>query len=191
VADSEPPRLSVQAEVSGAALDGPALDTALDLTAGLVNAKLDLAAAGYSPAALLATMAGSATITVRDGTLSGLDIPAAAAALADPDRSRLAAQAAQALTGGTSPFSTLDLPLLVQRGILSGEGALASPAGDARLSGSVDLLGAAADLRVAVRPSPAGAPPGPELGLRVIGPAAALVRTPELAGLALWVAEQP
>ncbi len=191
VADSEPPRLSVQAEVAGAALDGPALDTALDLTAGLVNAKLDLAAAGYSPAALLATMAGSATITVRDGTLSGLDIPAAAAALADPDRSRLAAQAAQALTGGTSPFSTLDLPLLVQRGILSGEGALASPAGDARLSGSIDLLGAAADLRVAVRPGPAGAPPGPELGLRVIGPAAALVRTPELAGLALWVAEQP
>ena len=211
VAKGEPPRLTIQADVTGAALDGPALDTALDLTAGRVDAKLDLAAAGYSPAALLATMTGSAAITIRDGTLSGLDIPATAAALADPNRNRLAAQASQALTGGASPFSEFNLPLLARRGVLSGEGTLASPAGTARLSGSVDLLGGAADLRVVVRPETmrpdttrpdttrpdttrpdtAGAPPGPELGLRVTGPAAALVRTPELAGLALWVAEQP
>jgi len=191
IAASEPPQLSIQAEVAGARLDGPMLDTALDLTAGLVDAKLDLTAAGYSPAALLATMTGSAKITIRDGTLSGLDIPAAAAALASADRTRIAALASRALTGGTSPFSTLDLPLLARRGVLSGEGTLASPDGDARLSGSIDLLGAAADLHVAVRPGLAKAPLGPELGLRVIGPAAALARTPELAGLALWVAEQP
>ena len=191
VADSEPPRLSLRAEVAGATLDGPALDTALDLTAGLVDAKLDLSTSGYSPAALLATMTGSAAITIRDGVLSGLDIPAAAAALANPNRSRLAAEESQALSGGTSPFKTLELPLLAQRGVLSGEGVLSSTAGTARVSGSVDLLGAAADLRFAIRPGALGASPGPELGLRVIGPAAALVRTPELAGLALWVAEQP
>ncbi len=189
--NSDPPKLSIQADVANAALDGPALDTALDLIAGSVDAKLDLSAAGYSPAALLATMTGSATVTVRDGTLSGLDIPAAAAALAGPDRSRMAAEVSKALTTGDSPFSTLDLPLSVRRGVLSGQGVLASPDGEARLSGSIDLLGAAADLHVAVRPGVAGAPSSPELGLRVTGPAAALVRMPELAGLALWVAEQP
>jgi hypothetical protein len=190
-ANSEPPRVSLQADVAGAVLAGPALDTALDLTAGVVDAKLDLTAAGYSPAALLATLSGSAAVSVRDGTISGMDIPAAAADLADADRSRVAAQVSRALTSGVTPFSLLDLPLQARRGVLSGDGVLASPAGEARLSGSVDLLGAAADLRIAVRPGAAGAPPGPELGLRVIGPETALVRTPELAGLSLWLAEQP
>ena len=191
VADSEPPRLSLRADVTGATLDGPTLDTALDLTAGLVDAKLDLSTSGYSPAALLATLTGSAALTIRDGVLSGVDIPAAAAALANPDRSRLAAQESEALTGGTSPFKSLDLPLMARRGVLSGDGVLSSLDGTARVSGSVDLLGAVADLRFAIRPGAAGASPGPELGLRVIGPATALIQTPELAGLALWAAEQP
>ncbi len=191
VTDSEPPRLSIRVDVGNAALNGPVLDTALDLAAGSVDAKLELTAAGYSPAALLATMTGSAAITIRDGTLSGLDIPAVAAALAGQDRSRIAGQASQALTAGMSPFSRLDLQLQAQRGILSGEGTLASPAGSARQTGSIDLLGASADLRIAVQTDAAGARPGPELGLRVTGPAAALMRTPELAGLALWLAEQP
>jgi len=191
VANGEPPRVSVQADIAGATLTDPALDAALDLTSGTVDAKLDLTAAGYSPAALLATLSGAATIAVRDGTISGIDIPAAAAAVADADRSRIPAQASRALTAGATPFSRLDLPLQARRGVLSGDGVLTSPAGDARLSGSIDLLGAAADLRITVRPGAAGAPSGPELGLRVTGPEAALVRTPELAGLALWLAEQP
>jgi len=191
LAGREPPRISVQADIAGAALAGPALDSALDLTAGVVDAKLDLTAAGYSPAALLATLTGSAAVSVRDGTISGFDIPAAAMSLSDADRSQIPGQASRALTAGVTPFSLLTLPLQVQRGILSGEGVLASTAGDARLSGSVDLVGAAADLRVTVRPGTANTLPGPELGLRVTGPEAALVRTPELAGLALWLAEQP
>ncbi len=191
VANSEPPRLSLQVDIADAALDGPALDTALDLTEGTVNAKLDLTAAGYSSAALLATLSGSADISVRDGVVTGLDIPAVAAALANPDRSRIPAQASKALTVGVSPFSRLDLPFQVRRGVLSGEGTLASPAGNARLSGSIDMLGAAADLRVTIRPGAATEPSGPELGLRVAGLATALSRTPELAGLSLWLAERP
>ncbi len=191
VANSEPPRLSVQMAITDAALDGPALDTALDLTQGLVDARLDLTAAGYSPAALLATTSGSAAVTIRDGVVTGFDLPAVAAALADSDRGRIPAQASKALTAGTTPFSRLDLPLQVRRGVLSGEGTLQSPGGIARLSGSIDMLGAAADLRVAMRPGAATEPSGPELGLRIAGPAAGLVRTPELAGLSLWLAEQP
>lgn len=189
--DNGPPRLAVQAEVANAALAGAALETAVDLTAGLVDAKLDLTAAGYSPAALLATLSGSAIISVRDGTIAGFDIPAAQAALADPDRRRILAEVSNALTTGVSPFSRLDLPLQVQRGVLSGDGGLASPAGRARLSGSIDLLGTAADGRVAIWPDAPNEPSGPELGLRVAGPAAALARTPELAGLTLWLAERP
>lgn len=191
VADSGPPRLSVQADIANAALAGAALDTAVDLTAGLVDAKLDLTASGYSPAALLATLSGSAVVSVRDGVVAGFDIPAAQAALANPDRRRIPAEASNALTTGTSPFSRLDMPLQAQRGVLSGDGSLASPAGRARLSGSIDLLGAAADLRVAIWPDVPNEPSGPELGLRITGPAATLARTPELAALTLWLAERP
>ncbi len=190
-ADSGPPRLTVQADVANAALAGAALETAVDLTAGLVDAKLDLTAAGYSPAALLATLSGSAAVSVRDGVVAGFDIPAAQAALADPDRRRIPAGVSNALTTGASPFSRLDLPLQIQRGVLSGDGSLASPAGRARLSGSIDLLGAAADGRVAIWPDVPNELSGPELGLRIAGPAAALARTPELAGLTLWLAERP
>lgn len=191
VANGEPPRLSVRAEIANAALAGPALDTAVDVAAGLVDAKLDLTAAGYSPAALLATLSGSAILSVRDGVVAGFDIPAARAALANPDRRRVPVAAVAALTTGLSPFSRLDLPLQAQRGVLSGGGDLASPDGRARLSGSIDLLGAAADLRVALWPDVSTEPPGPELGLRITGRAAALARLPELAGLTLWLAERP
>ncbi len=190
IADGAPPRLSVQADVVNAALAGATLDTAVDLTAGLVDAKLDLTAAGYSPAALLATLSGSVAVSVRDGVVAGFDIPAAQAALANPDHRRIPAEASAALTTGTSPFSRFDMPLGAQRGVLSGDGTLASPAGSAHLSGSIDLLGAAADLRIAISPDVSESP-GPELGLRIAGPAATLARTPELAGLTLWLAERP
>ena len=191
VASSEPPRLSFQADVANAALAGAALDTAVDLTASSVDAKLDVTAAGYSPAALLATLSGSAVVSVRNGVVAGFDMSAAKAALANPDRRRVPAGAVAALTTGLSPFDRLDVPLQARRGVLSGDGDLASPDGRARLSGSIDLLGAAADLRVAIWPEMPNEPSGPELGLRITGPAAALVRTPELAGLTLWLAERP
>ncbi len=190
-ASSEPPRLSARLDMADAALAGPALDTALDLTEGTINAKLDLTAAGYSPAALLATLSGSTDISIRDGVVAGLDIPAVATAVANPDRSRIPAEASKALTAGVSPFSSLDLPLQVRRGVFSGEGTLTSPAGNARITGSIDMLSAAADLRVVIRPGAATEPSGPELGLRVTGPAGSLLRTPELAGLSLWLAERP
>ena len=190
-ASGEPPRLSARLDIADAAVAAPTLDTALDLTEGAVDAKLDLTAAGYSPAALLATLSGSANISVRDGMVGGFDIPALAAALADADRSRIPAQVSKALTAGVSPFSRLDLPLQVRRGVFSGEGTLASPAGNARITGSIDMLSAAADLLVAVRPGAATEPSGPELSLRVTGAAAGLQRTPELAGLSMWLAERP
>ena len=189
--DNGPPRLSVQAEIANAALSGAALETAVDLTAGAIDAKMDLTAAGYSPAALLATLSGSAAVSVRDGVVAGFDIPAVQAALANPDRRRIPAKVSDALTTGASPFSRLDMPLQVQRGVLSGESSLLSPSGRARLSGSIDLLGAAADGRIVIWPDVPNEPSGPELGLRVAGPAAALTRTPELAGLTLWLAERP
>lgn len=191
VANGEPPRLSVRAEVANALLTGPVLGTAVDVTAGLVDAKLDLTAAGHSPAALLATLSGSAALSVRNGAVAGFDIPVAKAALADPDRRRVAAEAAAALTTGLSPFSRLNLPLQAQHGVLSGDGDLASPDGHARLCGSIDLLGATADLHVAISPDVSAEPSGPELGLRITGRAAALARLPELAGLTLWLAERP
>jgi hypothetical protein len=61
-------------------------------------------------------------------------------------------------------------------------------AGSAVLSGAVDLAGAAADLKLTLRPAVSDPP---ELGLRLVGPLDALRRTPELADLIRWRAAHP
>ncbi len=66
----------------------------------------------------------------------------------------------------------------------------ASPAATARpaAAGNIDLPAAAAALRFELRPA---MPDPPVLGLRVTGPLAAPVRTPELADVTRWRAEHP
>jgi len=188
-AAADPPRVALAAELSGAAVTGPVLDAPLDLASGALDGRLDLSAAGHSPAALLATMSGTAGLGVQDGTLAGLDLPAAAAALADPGQAGLPARIRAALLGGTTAFSKLALPMRVQRGVIALDGTLAAPSGSIDLAGAMDLLGAA-DLRLLLRPVAPDPQPGPELGLLLTGPLGA-ARTPELAGLSRWLAERP
>jgi len=186
---AEPPRLEIHASLADAALSGPLLGGPLDLASGEGSAHLDVSAAGHSPAALLATASGSAGLTVQDGVLSGLDLPAAAAALSDPDPARIAAATRAALLAGTTPFTRLELSMPVQRGIVSVGGTLEAPAGGIQVGGTLDLLGAV-DLRLLVRPAAPDQQPSPELGLLLAGPLGG-TRTPELAGLSRWLAGRP
>ena len=188
-AAADPPRLAVAAQVSGAAVAGRVLDGPIDLSSGAVDGRLDLAAAGHSPAALLATMSGTAGLDVQDGTLAGLDLAAAAAALADPGQGGLTAKIRAALLGGTTAFSKLELPMRVQRGVVALAGSVTAVSGSIEVAGAVDLLGAA-DLRLLLRLAAPDPQPGPELGLLLTGPLGA-TRTPELAGLSRWLAERP
>jgi hypothetical protein len=180
------PRLSVQANLAGATVAGPLLDTALDLVSGRLNASAALQAGGFSPGALLATLDGTAQLSVTDGTLAGLDLPGVNAALALPDAAAVQAAVVKALQGGATDFSQLSADLAVQRGaVVMRQGAVVAPAGRIALSGTLDLPIDAADLLFAVTPARDGAP---AIGLRLIGPVATPRRTPELAGLAGWLA---
>ncbi len=179
------PRLRVSGVLSGAALDGGLAGAQVDLVSGVADVAIDLSGAGYSPAGMLATLAGSARLTVRDGALSGLDAGRVLAALDGPGAPQAMA-IADALQSGATPFTRMDLSGTVTAGTLTlDHGAITAPAGAIAISGSGDLPGESVDLRLALRPA---APGAPALGLRLIGPAAAPSRTPELADLARWLA---
>ena len=175
------PALALQARVSGAVLTEKLFDLPVDLAAGRLDAALALTASGHSPAALLATLSGEARLQAEEATLAGVSLGDAAGSLPD-------AAVRAALAGGSTAFSRVELLLRAQRGVLQvAEGRMSGPAGAAVLTGSLDLTGNAAELRLGLLPAVADPP---ELGLRLFGPLDQLRRQPELAALARWRAER-
>lgn len=209
-AAAEPPRVEVQASVAGAALsrtEGTQPEAGMpDLLSGTLDARAELRASGYSPAALLATLSGTAEAEVRGGELAGLDLRRAGAALLAADQVPPDAELRAALAGGATPFERLRVAATLDGGVATlGEAHLSGPAGQAALSGTVDLPSLSLDLRATVRPaleqtagdavpgSPAREPSNdaPELAVRLTGPARLPRRVPELAAVMRWLAERP
>ena len=169
----------------------------MDVTAGRGDASATVSAAGFSPAALLATLSGSGSFRVHDGLVTGFDLAAAGHALALPDPQQVAAQARAALLAGNSSFDTLDVPLAIDKGVMSATAELASAAGRGTMTGSLDLQNAGVDMRITLQPVVAGDATGPDgagvsptLGLRVTGSTGSLVRVPELAGVTRWLSSR-
>jgi len=184
---SATPLLSVQGEAREVPITGPLFGGSLDLTAGTLSAGVNMAGEGHSPAALLATLTGTGSVQVQNGTATGFDLASAGAALGKADTRGLTEAARAALSQGTTPFAQLDSKLQAKKGVLSIEANAAAPAGSAALTGTLDMLGGALEGRLTLRPGT----DLPELVTRLTGPALQPVRTPELAGLARWLAERP
>ena len=180
------PRLTVQGSGSGIDLAGPLWGGTLDVLSGHLDGKLDIVGEGHSPVALLATLAGTADLQVRDGVATGFDLAAAGTALAATNPSGIADAVRAALTGGTTPFASLAMPITAKSGVVSLGGELAAPAGAATLTGSLDLSSGALEGRLTLHPGEQA----PEVAVRLTGSAVQPVRTPELAGLARWLAER-
>ncbi|MCC7280765.1 MAG: AsmA family protein [Acetobacteraceae bacterium] len=179
---AQPPALAAQATLAGAMVTGPVFDTPLDITAGTLDATLGITAAGFSPAGLLASLAGQVSLAGRDGVLAGIDVARMGPRLDEADLRA-------ALAGGSSAFSHLAMAAVVDRGAVTlGRATLAGPAGRVTASGTIDLTRAQLDLRLAVVPDVTDAP---EIGLLLRGPAGAAERVPELAGAVRWRAEHP
>ncbi len=181
---ARPPVLSLSVRLAGARMGPMLFDTPIDLGDGTLDGEVALQAAGYSPAALLATLAGSLRLAARDGVFTGVAMGSLGLAGAGGD-----AAVERALAGGATPFASLDILARVAGGTLTlSSGVLAGPSGQIDLAGSIDLPGAAADLRLGLHPKPpeGDAVPGPEIGLRLNGAFDALHRTPELADLTRW-----
>jgi uncharacterized protein involved in outer membrane biogenesis len=178
---AEPPAATLDAQVTGAAVSGPLFDLPLDLTAGALDATVSLTAAGHSPAALLATLGGGVRLSVQSGMLAGIDLDRATGDLP-------AAGISTALSGGSMGFDRFDMTARVEHGsVQMRQAELRATSGTIGITGSIDLPGAAADLRLALRPA---VPDPPEIGLRLSGPFDALRRIPELAALTRWRATE-
>lgn len=181
----EPPALVLQVAVNDAGIAGGVTGLPLDMVAGRVDADLHLAAAGHSTAALLATLEGRIDARIRDGALSGIDLPAVTAALR-ADAGETAADPAlnAALAGGRTRFDLLDVKAAVTRGVLDlGGSTLIALGGRAAISGTVDLPGAELDLAAAIRPA---VPDAPEIGVRLSGAAGNPRRFSDLADVTRW-----
>jgi hypothetical protein len=189
---ASPPSAALHANWSGLAL--APTDSLPLATSGRADGTADLTASGYSPAALLATARGTVALHVADGTLSGMDLPALRALLAQADEHAeaadldLATQVRQALRQGTTPFSTVDAAgRLAEGNVQVSDLRLAAASGHVVGSGDVSLTGAVIDLRLRVQPD---LPGGPEIGVRVSGPIAAPASHPDLTALASWLGER-
>jgi len=174
---SAPPSATLRAQLSGSTITGPPFGLPVDLTGGAMDATVALNATGHSPAALLATLGGDIRFSVRDGTLSGIDMDSATGDLPD-------AAIEAALAGGSMGFDRLDVDARVDHGSLRiSQAALRAGSGTMGMTGAIDLAGSSGDLRLALRPA---VPDAPEIGLRLNGPLDSMRRIPELAAVVRW-----
>jgi uncharacterized protein involved in outer membrane biogenesis len=184
----KPPSLALQARLLGSAITGALADGPLDLVSGVADGNLELSANGYSPAAILATLTGHVALTMTDGTLSGFDLFRIKLAAQRHDLASARSEAIDALGMGATGFDELDITANLAHGDLSLSTArLSGSAGEADLTGGMNLPTGALDVRVALRPA---LPNPPEISIRLTGTLDRPIRTPELANLARFVAER-
>lgn len=181
-AGANPPSLMLDATLTGASVSQPLIDRALDLGRGSADARIVLQAAGFAPAAMLASLTGEVATTVRDGILMGIDLAGLHDDFAEP-------AVASALIGGQTAFDQLTIRASVDHGLLKlTHGTLASPTGAIAATGQLDLMAETTDLHFDV--VPAGTEP-PALAVRWTGSFDSLTAVPELAGLTRWRAKRP
>ena len=183
----EKPRLSIRGQADDIAVPGPLFGSTLDLTSGLLSAKVNVVGEGYSPAALIATLSGSGSVSIADAAVTGFDLGAVQAMMATPDAPRLVATLQRDLTKGGTTFERLQSPLDARKGVLTIHASGAGATGSAAFDGTLDLLAAVMEAKLTLHPGPGL----PDVAARLTGPADAPVRTPELAGVARWLAERP
>jgi len=181
-----PPRISLEARLAEAVLAAPLLGLPYDLAAGRGEAVARVTAVGHAQAALLGTLAGTLSLALRDGVLTGVDLGAAIAAAALPEATEAEARARRALLTGATAFERLEAEVALEAGQMRlVTGRLAAEGGTtATISGGADLARGALDLRIGTRP----VPEAPELGLRITGPADAPRALPETSDWARWQA---
>ena len=152
-----PPSGSFGIEAENAEL-GPLLTALTGVTAlsGNGNLKIDLTAQGRTQEELVGTLGGSANLALAGGQIQGADLTATAAAL----KERIL-DGWGALSGAT-PLQTLNATLSIADGVVTLTSAeAATEALRLTLSGNVDLLRRALDLKLAFEPPEAAPLPVP------------------------------
>jgi hypothetical protein len=182
------------ADASAATLLGPAMNIA----AGQLGLTLEAGGLGASPSALIGSLHGSATATLKDAQFAGLDPAVFAAALqaagqASPiDMSKVRAAVNAALVDARVTVPTSSATLQIAAGAINLNHVVlqAEPGAELALDGSLDLAAAAVDARLTLSQAP---PPNalitarPELSVAVKGPLGAPARSLDMSALASWL----
>jgi hypothetical protein len=185
-AAAHPPSLAIQAAMDEAVITGPLAGAPIDLLSGRASASMQLAASGYSPSALLATLDGRLALAVNDGVVSGFDLFRLKLAIDKPDPKSVEALTSEALRSGATGFDRLEVAANIAHGdLVLDSGSLTGIAGEARISGGMNLASQTLDVWIALLPA---LPSPPEVAVHLTGPFAKPNRAPELAGLARWMA---
>ncbi len=182
------------ANAAAATLLGPALNA----TNGQVSLALSSDGFGASPAALISSLQGHGTATLRDVQFAGLDAGVFAAARqaagqSGPiDMNKVQAAVNAALANGHLAVAQDEQAITLTSGAidldhvaLPGKGAT-----ELALNGAIDLGGAAVDLRMTLSQAPpmsALIAMRPELSINVKGPIASPQRTLDIAALTSWL----
>ena len=185
-AKAAPPVVRLGAAFGGVRLAGGLFRTPLDIVAGTVSGKLALAGKGSSPAALEATLAGSAELTGENGTVAGVSLGGVRTVLAAADGPETEKSLAASLSGGSTAFTRLSLAASGSAGRFAlSRAELAGNDGTMSATGSVDLPARSENLRLALVAAPKGAP---EIVVRLVGPVAKPERLMETTEALHWLA---
>jgi hypothetical protein len=159
------PRFALSGTLDGATVDTlPALP-GLELSGGTLDIDGDITAAGNSPGALLATLAGTAHGTLHGTALRDTDLPALTRLLTVRGPHLRTALVDALSSGDTGPLDG-GFDAALDSGELTIQGAtLSGHAGSVTITGGIDLPGRAPDLLVRAMPA---VPHGPGLTVRVL-----------------------
>lgn len=172
-----PPAATLRGALAGTTVTQAQFDLPLDITGGTLDATVSLAASGYAPVTMLATLSGDIAIQARNGTLRGV-------ALGHPLGDFSDAAVAAALAPGATWFDALHLQAQVQRGVFAlRNSGFTTSTGEATLEGLIDLPDRTADLHLLFQAAGSSAPP---IGLRLTGPLDAIRRITETSDVTRW-----
>ncbi|KIL99548.1 AsmA protein [Paramagnetospirillum magnetotacticum MS-1] len=161
----------------------------LKLEKGTLGADLRLAAAGTSPAALVASLSGNGRVDVNDGEVAGFDLAAMDARMRNMENLGSLLGLVQAgLSGGKSRFSSLSGTFNADKGIVvSRDLTLVAEGGGATGIATIDLPQETISSKIAFK---LAAPGAPALGLRLDGPLASPNKAVDINDLQRWLVEK-
>jgi uncharacterized protein involved in outer membrane biogenesis len=113
----------------------------VDAIAGTGDLAVTLSATGCSPAELVGTLGGSATLNGRDGTIRGIDVAALSARLTQPNRPTDLIEALNGLQHGSTRYAALAGTFAIDRGVVRSEDLrLVADAAEAKATLTADLI---------------------------------------------------
>ncbi|MDA8232561.1 MAG: AsmA family protein [Magnetospirillum sp.] len=164
------PQLSGSLSIAGANLSQAKLGSgSIQLTQGTMDTDARFSATGRSSAEMASHLGGDGRFSVKDGVVSGFDLPAVNQQLQHIQNiGNLLVLAQTALSGGTTGFSSLTGTAQAQNGVVTTRDTkLNAQGGAATAEAAVDLPRWTINSRIAFRLADSTAPP---LGLRFEGP---------------------